>query len=225
MGDSGQLDGSNFQERETGKILLAEAIVEVRMYIKHLLESKGYEVYTSENEQEILDRIKEDRPDMFILDVTLPQINGLELCKSLRENQETKLLPIILLTSKTSLSDKTAGFESGADDYIIKPFHPYELLVRVKSLLAMRRLQIQITESEKLDVIRELCSALEFEISHSINTILECANNVESALKASQDPRLLARVQTISYQTSRIRMMLNKLIEITRNPTNKVKIE
>jgi len=212
------------EDRETGKVLIAETAVEVRSYIEDLLASRGYEVISVGDGEEALDKIEEDRPDLVIIDLMLPRVDGLQLCKVLRNKQETKLLPIILLTSKPELEDKAAGFESGADDYIVKPFHPYELLVRVKSLLAMRRLQVQATEAEKLEVIRELSSALGFEISHSINTILDCANSLESELKIDKDPRLLSRVQTITYHTRRIKMILDKLAEIAGDSSTRVKL-
>lgn len=224
MHDPGQAGRLSFQDRETGKILLADTVAESRSYIKDLLESKGYEVITTEEGAATLNKIEKNHPDLVIIDTMLPQIDGLQLCRILRSKQETRLLPIVLLTSKTELDDKTAGFESGADDYIMRPFHPYELLARVRSLLAIRRLQIQAAESEKLEVIRELSSVLGFEISHSINTILDCTHHLENVLKIDKDPRLTSRIQTITYHTSRIKMILDKLVEIAGEPTTKVRL-
>ncbi len=225
MRDPGQTRKLNSEDQEKGKVLVAETIAEIRTDIKNLLESKGFEVITAEDGEAVMSKIEEDHPELIIVDAMLPGIDGVQLCKVLRNKQETRFLPIVLLTSKTGLEDKARGFESGADDYIIKPFHPYELLIRVRSLLAMRRLQIQASESEKLAVIRELCTALEFEISHSTDTILNCTTYLENALKTHQDPVLLSRAQTISYHTSRIKMMLSKLIEIARDPGTKVRLE
>jgi two-component system alkaline phosphatase synthesis response regulator PhoP len=82
-----------------------------------------------------LELVKRDNPDLIILDLMLPGIDGLEVCRTLKNNAKTASIPIIMLTAKTQESDKVVGLELGADDYVVKPFSPRELIARIKAVL------------------------------------------------------------------------------------------
>lgn len=122
------------------KILIVDDepnIVEViRLYVEHV----GYEPLVLHSGREVLHVIKREKPDLVILDVMLPDTNGFELCREIRDLPEPQCrLPIIMLTAKGESIDKLRGFNLGADDYLVKPFDPNELLARVKAV--MRRSQ------------------------------------------------------------------------------------
>lgn len=106
----------------------------IQQLIKYNLEANGYKVCTFDCGEDILKSAKENVPDLFILDIMLPGIDGLEVCRQLRQNIKTKSIPIIMLTAKTDELDKVLGLELGADDYITKPFGIRELVARVKAL-------------------------------------------------------------------------------------------
>ncbi|MFA6075520.1 MAG: response regulator transcription factor [Negativicutes bacterium] len=108
----------------------------------------GYEVRTFEAAAPLLAVVETTVPDLFILDLMLPKIDGLELCRRLRNNAVTKDVPIIMLTAKTTELDKIVGLELGADDYITKPFSVLELVARVKALL--RRQQRNVLSVDKI---------------------------------------------------------------------------
>jgi DNA-binding response OmpR family regulator len=99
------------------------------------LEKAGYKTRTFKNAKAFLDFIKKKTPDLLILDLMLPDIDGIDLCKKLRQNDSYKDFPIIMLTAKDSEFDKVLGLELGADDYITKPFSVRELIARVKAVL------------------------------------------------------------------------------------------
>lgn len=115
------------------KILIIDDDIDILAVLKANIELHGYEVLTAKNWNEGYALIKENRPDLLILDLTLPDSDGLTICKEIR--QERLHFPIIMLTARDKLSDKIIGLESGADDYIVKPFETLELLARIKACL------------------------------------------------------------------------------------------
>lgn len=123
-------------------IFVVEDEAHIQQLVKYNLEANGYRVMTFESGEEILNEAKNTLPDLFILDIMLPGMDGLEVCKQLRENPRTHSIPIILLTAKSDEFDKVLGLELGADDYITKPFSVREFIARVKAL--MRRVSIGI---------------------------------------------------------------------------------
>jgi len=126
------------------KILIIEDNAGIRMSITDELESEGYRVITTGNGIEGLSLVKEQKPDLIILDIMLPGIDGYEVCKRLR--MEGITTPIIMLTVKDKEIDKVLGMELGADDYVTKPFSVRELSVRVKTIF--RRMEEYSGESE-----------------------------------------------------------------------------
>lgn len=112
---------------------LAEDDIKIAGLIKKGLEESGYAVIAAANGEEALAAFANAKPDLVILDVMMPGLNGLQLCSRLREEQQD--LPILMLTALGSLDDKLTGFKSGADDYLVKPFHFKELLARIEALL------------------------------------------------------------------------------------------
>jgi len=117
------------------RVLVIEDEVHILELLKYNLEAAGYKVITSENGKEGLDKAFEGKPDLVILDLMLPDVDGLEICKILKKNDETKNIPIIMLTAKSEEFDKVLGLEIGADDYLAKPFSPRELLARIRAVL------------------------------------------------------------------------------------------
>lgn len=117
------------------KILIVDDDQLVRKLLEYIIKKEGYQVSVAENGSDALKIIQKEIPDLIISDVEMPKLGGLELCQQLKENSDTKLIPIILITSNTQLQDKLCGFRSGADDYFIKPLHLKNLLTRVESLL------------------------------------------------------------------------------------------
>jgi two-component system, OmpR family, alkaline phosphatase synthesis response regulator PhoP len=121
------------------KILIVEDEAEIAQLVKLYLEKDGFRTATANTGVEGLKLIKTDRPDMVILDLMLPEMDGLEICKKIRNAPDTALLPVLMLTAKAEESDTIIGLELGADDYVTKPFSPKVLVTRVKALF--RRLE------------------------------------------------------------------------------------
>jgi len=99
------------------------------------LEKEGYQVFVAKDGQEALDCVDKEQPDLLVLDVMLPGMDGLEVCRIMRLNPRLQQIPIIMLTAKGEEIDTVLGLELGADDYMTKPFSPRELLARIKARL------------------------------------------------------------------------------------------
>lgn len=117
------------------KILIIDDEKDIVKLIKYNLEKEGYKIISALDGEKGLEIIFKEKPHLIILDLMLPGLDGLELCKILKRNEETYNIPIIMLTAKGEESDIVVGLELGADDYITKPFSPRVLLARVKAVL------------------------------------------------------------------------------------------
>jgi pilus assembly protein CpaE len=118
------------------KILVVDDDIDSLKLIGLMLQRNGYDVIAASVGSQALTKAASERPDLIILDVMMPDMNGYEVCRSLRKNPETRAIPIIMFTAKTLIDDKVAGFEAGADDYLTKPTHPAELASRVRAILS-----------------------------------------------------------------------------------------
>ncbi|MFD2681559.1 response regulator transcription factor [Bacillus seohaeanensis] len=143
------------------KILVVDDEQSIVTLIKYNLEQSGYSVITASDGEEGKNKAILEKPDLMILDLMLPKMDGIEVCKKLRQQKE--LLPILMLTAKDDEFDKVLGLELGADDYMTKPFSPREVVARVKAIL--RRSQaIQETNDHSLEVIKEYNEVAELKI-------------------------------------------------------------
>lgn len=117
------------------KILIVEDELSIRQLVKYNMEKEGYQVLEAADGLQGLKLAKSEKPDLLLLDLMLPQMDGLEVCRNLKGNPASAALPIIMLTAKSEEIDKVIGLELGADDYMTKPFSPRELIARVKAVL------------------------------------------------------------------------------------------
>lgn len=116
-------------------------IVDDEVYILHILDfslgAEGYEVITAADGEEALEKARTEKPDLVVLDVMMPKVDGFEACRRLKNDPETRELPVILLTAKGREVDRKMGIEVGADDYMVKPFSPSKLIQKIESFLSV----------------------------------------------------------------------------------------
>jgi len=130
------------------KILVVDDEKDIVAMLKYNLEKEGYTVLTALNGTRALEQAREQKPNLILLDVMMPEIDGWEVCKQLMKDEQTSTIPVIFLTAKGSEVDEVVGLELGADDYIIKPISIRKLIARVKT--ALRRKEILETPGKNL---------------------------------------------------------------------------
>ena len=117
------------------KILVVEDEPDIRKLVQYNLTQERFNVLEAEDGEQALKLLQRERPNLVILDLMLPGLSGMELCKLLRQRSDTAKLPILMLTAKAGEADRIVGLEMGADDYLAKPFSPREMVARVRAIL------------------------------------------------------------------------------------------
>jgi two-component system phosphate regulon response regulator PhoB len=145
------------------KILVVDDEPEAVELLEFNLKQAGYVVTTAEDGAEALKKARTQSPDLIVLDVMLPEMDGFEICKALRLDSATRRMPILMLTAKAGEIDRVLGLELGADDYLTKPYSPRELLLRIKKILARGQAEEKPREQMRfgdlvLDVPRHLAN-------------------------------------------------------------------
>lgn len=147
----------------TERILIIDDDVDTLRLVGLMLQRQGYQIVAASNGSQGLEKAFEERPDLILLDVMMPDMDGFEVTRRLRKNPATAAIPILMFTAKTQLDDKVAGFEVGADDYLTKPTHPNELQAHVKALLARKTPkktgEIELPANEKRGYVIGVLSA------------------------------------------------------------------
>jgi two-component system phosphate regulon response regulator PhoB len=116
-------------------ILVVEDEVPLVTLLRYNLEREGFAVLEAPDGDEALNQAREQKPDLILLDWMLPLVSGIEVCRQLRRHPETRAIPIVMLTARGEEGDKLRGLDSGADDYVTKPFSPSELIARIRAVL------------------------------------------------------------------------------------------
>lgn len=117
------------------KILIADDDPDILELIKFTLESHDHQVVLANDGQEALQKTVAEKPDLVVLDVMMPHLNGYEVCEKIRQDETLSKTPVIILTAKGQTKDKITGIKLGADDYMAKPFEPLELAARIDAIL------------------------------------------------------------------------------------------
>ena len=185
-----------------------------------ILREKGYAISIATNGRQALDVLASVRPDLILLDVMMPEMDGFETCTRIKASAQWRDIPIIFLTAKSETGDIVRGFELGAVDYVAKPFHAHELLARVHTHLAMHRLRReneQLVRAESENARHRSVAQMVAGVAHEINTPLGVINTAASLLtRWLAEPVMVTLAKTADGQ-----MMAEDLAEaaglITRN--------
>jgi len=131
-----------------GRVLVADDTESIRVLFRKLLATDGHEVIDVGDGESALAAVHENHPDVVLLDVTMPQLDGLEVCRRLKSDPATRFTPVVLVTGLSDLHDRIKGIEAGADEFLSKPVHPLELRARVGSLTRMKHLLDALDSAE-----------------------------------------------------------------------------
>src|SRR5215470_9604035 len=117
------------------RVLIVDDDPDIQRLVSYNLSQAGFQVTTASSGRTALETVEKHPPDLIILDIMMPDIDGMEVCRTLRQRDDSRRIPIIMLTARGEEIDRVIGFELGADDYVSKPFSPRELVLRAKSIL------------------------------------------------------------------------------------------
>ena len=198
-------------------ILIVDDVPENLQVLGTILEAKNYEIAIAANGQQALDLIDDILPDLILLDVMMPELDGFEVCRQLKKTKPTDKIPIIFLTAKTDTDDIVKGFEFGAADYVTKPFNSSELLARVYTHLELKKVENERIQKEKLQGIIEMAGA----VCHELNQPMQVASITAELLLADvkEDNPVYKDLKTIKKQTDRMGVITRKLMRITKYET------
>ncbi|MEW6680732.1 MAG: response regulator, partial [bacterium] len=154
------------------KILLVDDDQTILKVASYNLKKAGYDVLTAINGAEAIRKVEEEKPDLIILDVSMPVVDGYEVCQRIREKQLTSHIPIIMLSVHKEVEDKVKGLKTGANDYIVKPFNPQELLARVEVNLRRSKYDIEANPltglAGNISIIEKIEERIKKNISFSV---------------------------------------------------------
>jgi len=134
----------------TPTILVVDDEAVNRDLLSELLTGQNYKVVTAGDAEEALDEFLRSRPDLVLLDVVMPKVNGFEICRRIKQDPETRLTPVVLITGLSDVKNRVRGIEAGADDFLSKPFERSELLTRVRSLLSLKAYTDELERAESV---------------------------------------------------------------------------
>lgn len=153
------------------KVLIVDDNVDTVELLAKRFRAEGYEIAAAYDGEEALRKVREYAPDLIVLDIMMPKIDGLEVCRLLKNNEATKHIPILMLTAKSEVSEKVKGLDIGADGYLTKPFDYPELAARVRSLLVRKDASIQLAQKEKMAALDQMVDEVSHEVRNPLVTI------------------------------------------------------
>ena len=195
------------------KILVIDDLPENVFMLQDRLEHEGFEVLTAYDGYTGIDKAKNELPDLILLDVMMPDITGLEVCKILVNEPSTKDIPIILVTAKSGAEDTKEGLEAGAFDYIKKPFNRIDLLARVKSALKLSEAHKLLLLSEKRDTFIATVVTANHKIKQPLTLLSLSSAAIKRELGKEEISKegILKRVKYIDIAVKEITDVLNQL--------------
>jgi diguanylate cyclase (GGDEF)-like protein len=184
------------------RILVADDDPDIRKFIEVTLNLEGFDLISAADGEEAFVQAVEDPPDLVLLDVMMPKLDGFEVCRRLRADPRTSNISVILLTAKSLTADRVVGLTAGADDYIIKPFDPIELVARVKSTLRRARTMRDVNPLTGLPgniaILRELQARIEkgavFALMHVDLDNFKAFNDYYGFMRGDEAIKLTARL-------------------------------
>jgi DNA-binding response OmpR family regulator len=167
-------------------ILVVDDEVKNVKLMEALLLPRGYRVITAAHGEEALQRVSQERPDLILLDVMMPIMDGFETCKRLKDDPETSLIPVVIMTALGQVEDRVKGIEAGADDFLTKPVHRDELLARIRTSLRLKQ-----TIDHKMSVLQGVQEYLTRFVPQSVKRLVEANPEAPELEKREQDVSVL----------------------------------
>ena len=197
---------------EQPTILIVDDSVDTVDLLNKRLSFEGYRTLSAYNGQEALKQAADHNPDLIVLDVMMPDMDGYEVCERLKASKNTRYIPILMLTAKSGLEHKIKGLDVGANDYLGKPFDYKELSARIKSLLALKSAREELVSDEKSSALDQMMDELAHELRNPLTSIGGLARRVRENL--SEKDRNKKYLDLIIQEVTRLEGMVKDLVEL-----------
>ena len=186
-------------------------------FIELILCKEGYDIITSHEGIDAIEKVRAKNPSLILLDITMPGMNGLDVCKTLKADEGTARIPIIFVTANTDDKTLKEAFASGGNDYVKKPISKEELLARIRACLRERALINRLVEQEKLGAVLETAGAVCHEMNQPLQFLTWAASGLLEELP--EDSPLIAQALQIKSTVERLTDIVKKLANITTYKT------
>ncbi len=196
-------------------ILIVDDIMQNISLIGSNLRTMGYRINVASSGKEAFVSIEQERPDLILLDINMPEMDGFEVCKRLKSSVKYSDIPIIFLTAETEADKIEKGFEVGAVDYITKPFRVKEVKARVKTHILLRSTQDELVRKNRLAILGQLTATVSHELRNPLGAMRPSLYIVRK-LMSNEDSRLTQAVERIDRSITRCDHIIDELLDFTR---------
>jgi two-component system cell cycle response regulator len=214
------------------KILVVDDSLTIRMQVKELLEESGFQVMLAEDGLNCLEALEEEAPEVILLDIIMPKMDGIEVCRRVKSDHRFKDIPILILTTVTHVENKVKGLQAGADDYITKPFDIAELVARVNVLIRNKELQDELRlanqkiveqhkaliEEERLKILLQMAGTTAHKLNQPLMVLL---GNIELMEVNKNNPERLLKYMAKIYESGQRIADIVKKIQTIRHDDSK----
>ena len=209
-------------------MLVVEDTIENLRLLSELLGGQGYEVRAVTNGRQAIQAVEREPPDLILLDINMPEMNGYEVCRHLKAQERSKDVPVIFITALTDTVDKVRAFDAGGVDYVTKPFQIEEVLARVKTHVALRRAQAGLADSyTRLRAVEQLRDDLVHMVVHDLRSplgaLLINLRLLESVATLGDDDRQI--LQSAIESAEAIERMTNTMLDVSRLEAAKMPVD
>jgi len=199
------------------KVLIVDDELSIRLQLEFMLRKEKYDLLLVASGKELLEKLPEISPDLIILDVMMPEVDGFEVCRKIRKNIKLQHIPIILITSRDGKEIVAQGLETGADDFLQKPINELELRARVRSMLRIKRQYDELEATLKMR--EELSNMIVHDMSSPIVSVLLHATLMEEKVT---DPELLKHLEMIRLAADRLDSFINDILMVAKMEEKKL---
>lgn len=199
------------------KILLVEDEKDTRYILEKLLSKNDFIVETATNGEEALEKLKSFAPKVILADWTMPVMDGLTLCSSLKNDPKFKSIYFIILTARTSLNDRVTGLDIGADDFLVKPIENQELIARIRSGIRIFDLQNELKLVEHSKALIEMACTIGHSLNNPLSSLSMAIEHLKSEITDKNRTKLEEDLRIIQLSIDKIKSLAMQLINI-QNP-------
>lgn len=199
------------------KVLLVDDNLDNLSLMRYALLEYNYDLFLATSGREAIEITEREEPDLILLDVMMPEMDGFETCKKIHSNDKYKNIPIIMVTAKSDLKDLTKGFKSGAIDYIKKPYNNLELSTRVKSALRLKKMTDELIKEKQKTALIEMAAAVAHNLNQPLSGMILNVQYIQTLLDGDgiDKDEINKKIEVLIQLVDTMSVMIKKIGQIT----------